>query len=199
MAPGQVYCEVETDKATISWESQEEGEDGGGGGICEHEKRKGMKSQDVGMGGCAEGQKVVEAGWLGVLPGSGEWAEVAGRHGWAAGGDGQEVLRGCTAAGCWPEGWCGASDQDSVLLVRRSLGKHNEENWWSARSPGVLEWAATPIVKSPGSRRLWLRMPPCCVRTPPVGHLGERPRVAAAPRRNAGPRLALIASPHARM
>ncbi|KXZ53026.1 hypothetical protein GPECTOR_8g393 [Gonium pectorale] len=26
VAPGDVYCEVETDKATISWESQEEGE-----------------------------------------------------------------------------------------------------------------------------------------------------------------------------
>lgn len=25
MAPGDVYAEVETDKATISWESQEEG------------------------------------------------------------------------------------------------------------------------------------------------------------------------------
>lgn len=25
VAPGDVYCEVETDKATIAWESQEEG------------------------------------------------------------------------------------------------------------------------------------------------------------------------------
>lgn len=25
MAPGDIYCEVETDKATIGWDSQEEG------------------------------------------------------------------------------------------------------------------------------------------------------------------------------
>lgn len=33
VAPGDVYCEVETDKATISWESQEEGESARGGGV----------------------------------------------------------------------------------------------------------------------------------------------------------------------
>lgn len=30
MAPGDIYCDVETDKATMAWESQE---DGGWGGV----------------------------------------------------------------------------------------------------------------------------------------------------------------------